>query len=54
MVNPQVDMSPYGQSVFADAADAIQAADLTFDALVNEADVRKMRCLTGREVATRR
>lgn len=29
--------------MFTDAADAIQAVDLTFDALVNEADVSKMR-----------
>lgn len=36
-------MSPYGQSVFADAVDAVQAVDLTFDALVNEVDLSKMR-----------
>lgn len=41
--NTRVDMSPYGQSVFADALDTIQAVDLTFDALVNEVDVSKMR-----------
>lgn len=41
--NTRVDMSPYGQSVFADAIDAIQAVDLSFDALINEADVSKMR-----------
>lgn len=35
-------MSPYEQSVFADATDAIQAVDLTFDVLVNEVDVSKM------------
>ena len=34
---------PYGQSVFADAVDAVQAVDLTFDALINEVDVSKMR-----------
>lgn len=43
VTNTRVDMSPYGQSVFADAVDAIQAVDLTFDALVNEVDVSKMR-----------
>ena len=43
VVNTRVDMSPYGQSVFADAIDAIQAVDLTFDALVNEVDLSKMR-----------
>lgn len=43
VANTRVDMSPYGQSVFADAVDAIQAVDLTFDALVNEVDVSKMR-----------
>lgn len=43
ITNTRVDMSPYGQSVFADAIDAVQAVDLTFDALVNEVDVSKMR-----------
>lgn len=43
ITNTRVDMSPYGQSVFADAVDAVQAVDLTFDALVNEIDVSKMR-----------
>lgn len=41
--NTRVDMSPYGQSVFADAIDAIQAVDLAFDAMMNEVDVSKMR-----------
>ena len=41
--NTRVDMSPYGQSVFADAVDAIQAVDVAFDALINEVDVSKMR-----------
>ena len=43
VTNTRVDMSPYGQSVVADAVDAVQAVDLTFDALVNEIDVSKMR-----------
>lgn len=43
ITNTRVDMSPYGQSVFADVVDAIQAVDLAFDALVNEMDVLKMR-----------
>ena len=43
VANTRVDMSPYGQSVFADAVDAVQAVDLTFDALINEVDVSKMR-----------
>ena len=43
VTNTRVDMSPYGQSVFADAVDAVQAVDLTFDALINEVDVSKMR-----------
>jgi hypothetical protein len=42
VTNTRVDMSPYGQSVFADAVDAVQAVDLTFDALVSEIDVSKM------------
>ena len=41
--NTRVDMSPCGQSVFADAIDAIQAVDLAFDALINEVDAGKMR-----------
>ncbi len=43
VTNTRVDMSPYGQSVFADAVDAVQAVDLTFDALVSEIDISKMR-----------
>lgn len=43
VTNARVDMSPYGQSVFADAVDAVQAVDLTFDALLNEGDASKMR-----------
>ena len=41
--NTHVDKSPSGQSVFADAVDAIQAADLAFDALISEVDNGKMR-----------
>lgn len=43
VTNTRVDFSPYGQSVFADAMDAVQAVDLTFDALISEVDVSKMR-----------
>ena len=43
VTNTRVDMGPYGQSVFADAVDVIQAVDLTFDALVSEIDLSKMR-----------
>ena len=44
VTNTRVDMSPpYGQSVFADVVGAVQAVDLTFDALINEVDVSKMR-----------
>lgn len=43
VTNTRVDMSPYGQSVFADAVDAVQAVDLTFDALINEIDLSKMK-----------
>lgn len=43
VTNIRVDMSPYGQSVFADAVGAVQAVDLTFDALINEVDASKMR-----------
>ena len=41
--NTRVDMSPYGQSVFADAVDAIQAIDLCYDAMMSEIDNEKMR-----------
>ena len=41
--NTRVDMSPYGQSVFADAVDAIQAVDLCYDAMMGEIDNGKMR-----------
>lgn len=40
--NTRVDFSPYGQSVFADAVDAVQSADLAYDALINEIDAGKM------------
>lgn len=43
VMNTRVDMSPYRQSVFADAVDAIQAVDLIFDAIVSEIDLSKMR-----------
>lgn len=41
--NTRVDMSPCGQSVFADAVDAIQAVDLCYDAMMSEIDIGKMR-----------
>ena len=41
--NTRVDMPPYGQSVFADAVDAIQAVDLCYDAMMSEIDNGKMR-----------
>ncbi|MGN9235164.1 hypothetical protein ACTM8Z_07765 [Atopobiaceae bacterium HCP3S3_D6] len=41
--NTRVDFSPYGQSVFADAVDAVQSVDLAYDAIVNEVDAGKMR-----------
>lgn len=43
--NTRVDMSPYGQSVFADAVDAVQAVDLCYDAMMSEIDNGKMRVL---------
>lgn len=43
VTNTSVDMLPYEQSVFADAVDAVQTVNLTFDALINEVDVSKMR-----------
>lgn len=41
--NTRVDFSPYGQSVFADAVDAVQSVDLAYDAPINEIDAGKMR-----------
>ena len=41
--NTRVDMSPYGQSVFADAVDVIQAVDLCYDTMMSEIDNGKMR-----------
>lgn len=41
--NTRVDLSPYGQSVYADAVDAVQAVDLAYDAVYNEVDLGKMR-----------
>ena len=41
--NTRVDMSPYGQSIFADAIDAMQAVDVAFDAMITEVDISKMR-----------
>ena len=34
---------PHRQSVFAGAVDAVQAVNLTFDTLINEIDLSKMR-----------
>ena len=41
--NTRVDMSPYGQSVFANAIDAVRAVDIAFDAIFNEISISKMR-----------
>ena len=41
--NTTVDYSPYGQSVYADAIDAIQAVDLAWDATQNDLKLSKMR-----------
>ena len=41
--NTRMEASPYGQSVFADAIDAVQSVDIAFDSLVNEVNVSKMR-----------
>lgn len=41
--NTRVDMSPYGQLVFADAVDAIRAVGLCYDAMMSEIDNGKMR-----------
>lgn len=41
--NTRVDMSPYGQSVFADVVDAVQAVDLCYDAMMSEIDNGKIR-----------
>jgi hypothetical protein len=43
MPNTRVDFSPYGQSIFADAIDAVQSVDLCYDAMIAEIDSGKMR-----------
>ena len=45
--NMYVDLSPYGQSIFAQAIDAIKAVDLTYDAIFNEVKLSKMRVFMG-------
>ena len=50
MTNARVDISPYGQSVFAGAVDAVQSVDLTFDALINEIDISKMRVFLSDDI----
>lgn len=37
--NTYVDLSPYGQSVFADAVDAVKAVDLAFDSMFQEVEL---------------
>ena len=37
--NTYVDLSPYGQSVFADAVDAVKAVDLAYDSLFQEVEL---------------
>ena len=41
--NEYVDFSPYGQSVYAHAADALRDVDACYDAVMNEVDLAKMR-----------
>jgi A118 family predicted phage portal protein len=41
--NTREPMSGYGQSIFADSIDLLQAVDLAFDAICNELDLSKMR-----------
>lgn len=43
IANTCVDLSPYGQSVYEDAIDALKSVDLCFDAVMNEVDLAKMR-----------
>ena len=37
--NTYVDLSPYGQSVFADAVDAVKAVDLAYDSMFQEVEL---------------
>lgn len=41
--NTRCDLSPYGQSVYADGVDAMKGVDLCYDAIFNEVDLAKMR-----------
>ncbi len=41
--NDCVDLSPYGQSIYADAVDALHSVDMAYDAIFNEVDLGKLR-----------
>ena len=41
--NTRVDLSPYGQSIYADAIDPLRSVDLCYDAMMNEVDLAKLR-----------
>lgn len=41
--NTRVERSPYGQSVFANAVNAMQSVDFAFDAMIDEVNAGKMR-----------
>lgn len=41
--NVFVDLSPYGQSIFAEALDQIAGVDMAYDTIINELDLSKMR-----------
>lgn len=41
--NVFVELSPYGQSIFAEALDQVVGVDMAYDAIINELDLSKMR-----------
>ena len=51
VTSTRVDFSPCGQSVFADAVDAVRAVDLSFDALTNDGDSGRPRLRTTHGIA---
>lgn len=48
--NTREDMSPYGQSLFADAVDAVKAVDLSFDAVFSEVDLTEVKVFMSDEL----
>ena len=48
--NTRIDMSPYGQALFADAVDAVKAVDMSFDAVFSEVDLTEVKVFMSDEL----